>query len=86
MEYSNGVRPISLWAAYLLFDWMVVLLVSAAIAIIFATATGPAWYHVGYLFVIMVLYGLASILLSYAISLLAKSHFAAFALAAGGQA
>jgi hypothetical protein len=86
MEYSNGVRPFPLWSAYLLFDWAIVIVLSAAIVIVFAGAIGAAWYEIGYFFLVMVLYGLASILLSYTISLLAKSSFAAFALASGGQA
>jgi ATP-binding cassette subfamily A (ABC1) protein 3 len=44
------------------------------------------WYHVGYLFVIFALFGLASILLSYVVSLFARTQLSAYAFAAAGQA
>lgn len=86
MEYSNGVRPLPLWSAYLLFDWMNTVISSVFIIIIFAAASSAAWYHLGYFFLVLILYGLASVLLSYMISKIAKSHFSAFAFSAGGQA
>jgi ATP-binding cassette, subfamily A (ABC1), member 3 len=86
MEYSNGVRPLPLWTAYLLFDWINTLISSVFIIIILAAATGPAWYHIGYMFFVLILYGLASVLLAYVLSKIAKSHFSAFAFSAGGQA
>lgn len=85
LEYSNGVRSLPLWLAYLAFDFMIVLLSSALCIIIFAAAS-PAWYHVGYLFVVFMLFGMASILLSYVVSLFAKTQLAAYAFAAAGQA
>jgi len=39
----------------------------------------------GYLFLVLVLYGLASILLAYNVSLMAGSQLSAFAIVAGGQ-
>ena len=86
MKYSNGVKPFELWFAYALFDWIFILLASTFIVIIFATVTPGAWYGIGYLFAVLCLYGLASLLLSYAISLYSKSGLAAFALMAAGQA
>jgi ATP-binding cassette subfamily A (ABC1) protein 3 len=85
MEYSNGVRPLPLWTAYLLFDWLIFLASSVVVTIIFATTTSSAWFHIGYVFLILILYGLASILLAYLISKIAKSHFTAFAFCAAGQ-
>ena len=85
LHYSNGVRSICLWLAYLSFDSVVVLASSALCTIIFAAAS-DAWYHVEYFFIIFLLYGIASILLSYVISLFARSQLAAFAFAAGFQA
>lgn len=85
LHYSNGVRSISLWSAYLGFDSIIVLAVSVISTIIFRGVT-DIWYGLGYLFVVLCLYGIASILLSYVISLFAKSQLAAFAFAAGGQA
>ncbi|RMD40944.1 hypothetical protein DV735_g4216, partial [Chaetothyriales sp. CBS 134920] len=85
LHYSNGIRSMPLWLAYTLFDFVIVLVTSAVAIIIFAV-TSNDWYNVGYLFVVFFLYGLASTLLSYLISLLARSQLSAFAFAAGGQA
>jgi len=85
LEYSNGVRSLPLWLAYLIFDFLIVLVSSALSVAIFATASS-AWYHVGYLFVIFALFGMASILLAYVVSLFARTQLSAYAFAAAGQA
>ncbi|RMZ79683.1 hypothetical protein DV738_g3253, partial [Chaetothyriales sp. CBS 135597] len=85
LHYSNGIRSTPLWLAYTLFDFLIVL-VTSAVAVIIFNATSNDWYNVGYLFVVFFLYGLASTLLSYVISLIARSQLSAFAFAAGGQA
>jgi ATP-binding cassette, subfamily A (ABC1), member 3 len=85
LHYSNGVRSAPLWLAYTIFDFMIVLLTSAVATIIFRAVTN-VWYHLEYVFVVFFLYGLASTLLSYVISLFSRSQLAAFAFAAGGQA
>ena len=85
LHYSNGVRSICLWSAYLTFDFVTVLATSV-LAIVIFRAVSDAWYGIGYLFVVLFLYGTASTLLSYVISLFARSQLAAFAFAAGGQA
>ncbi|KAL8772809.1 MAG: hypothetical protein Q9209_002154 [Squamulea sp. 1 TL-2023] len=85
LHYSNGVRSISLWTAYVTFDFIIVLIVSVVSVIIFRGVTDQ-WYHLEYLFVVLFCYGLASTLLSYTISLFARSQLAAFAFAAGYQA
>jgi len=85
LQYSNGVRALPLWLASTAFDFLIVLLSSAAAVIIF-TAVTPVWYNAGYLFVVILLYGLASILLSYVISLFSRSQLAAWSIAAAGQA
>jgi ATP-binding cassette, subfamily A (ABC1), member 3 len=85
LHYSNGVRAAPLWLAYTTFDFIIVL-VTSAIAIIIFRAVSDVWYHIEYLFVVFFLYGLASTLLSYVISLFSRSQLAAFAFAAGGQA
>ncbi|KAJ5317694.1 hypothetical protein N7508_002202 [Penicillium antarcticum] len=84
LHYSNGVRPLPLWLAYLSFDFCVVLLASVLGIIIFRAAS-DVWYHAEYLFVVFFLYGLCSTFLSYLVSLVAKSQLAAFAFAAGMQ-
>ena len=85
LHYSNGVRSVCLWSAYLTFDFTIVIATSALTIIIFR-GVSDAWYHAGYLFVVLFLYGIASTLLSYVISLFSRSQLAAFAFAAGGQA
>ncbi|EXJ93852.1 hypothetical protein A1O1_02245 [Capronia coronata CBS 617.96] len=85
LHYSNGVRSTPLWLAYTAFDFTIVLITSTISVIIFR-AVSDIWYHIEYLFVVFFLYGLASTLLSYVISLFSKSQLAAFAFAAGGQA
>ncbi|KAJ4301221.1 hypothetical protein N0V90_003312 [Kalmusia sp. IMI 367209] len=85
LHYSNGIRAAPLWLAYLIFDFCFVLLISAVVTGIFVGASS-AWYAPGYLFVIFFLYGLASILFCYLISIVATSQLATFAFAAGAQA
>ena len=85
LHFSNGVRSICLWSAYLAFDFMIVIATSV-LAIIIFRGVSDAWYHAEYLFVVFFLYGIASTLLSYVISLFSRSQLAAFAFAAGGQA
>lgn len=85
LEYSNGVRALPLWLAYTAFDFIPVILSSAVAVAVFA-AVSSVWYHVSYLFVVFFLYGLASILLAYCISLFAKTQLSAYAYAAAGQA
>ncbi|KAI9727310.1 MAG: hypothetical protein M1828_006929 [Chrysothrix sp. TS-e1954] len=84
LHFSNGVRSGPLWAAYTTFDFLFVLLISAVIIIVF-TAQWGGWYYPGYLFVVLMLFGLTSIIYSYVISLFVTSQLAAFAFAAGSQ-
>ncbi|KMU83259.1 ATP-binding cassette sub-family A member 7 [Coccidioides immitis H538.4] len=85
LHYSNGVRSFPLWLAYLCFDSLIVLAVSVLVIIIFR-GVSDTWYYPGYLFVVLLLYGIAATLFAYVISLLAKSQLAAFAFSAGAQA
>lgn len=85
LHYSNGVRSLPLWLAYVSFDFLIVL-ASSVLSIAIFVGVSSAWYYPGYLFVVFFLYGLASILLAYVISLFARSQLAAFAFCAGGQA
>ncbi|KAL1867032.1 hypothetical protein Plec18167_008823 [Paecilomyces lecythidis] len=84
LHYSNGVRSLPLWLAYLAFDFCLVFITSVLAIVIFRAAS-DAWYHAGYLFVVFFLYGLCSTLLSYVVSLFSRSQLGAFACAAGGQ-
>lgn len=85
LHYSNGVRSAPLWLAYTAFDFIIVLITSAVAIIIFRAVT-DVWYHLEYVFIVFFLYGLASTLLAYVISLFSRSQLAAFAFCAGGQA
>jgi ABC-type multidrug transport system ATPase subunit len=85
MEYSNGVRPLPLWTAYTLFDTGIATASAILAMVIFGTTMKQAWFGLGYLMVVLLLYGVAAILLAYLISKIAKSAFSTFAMAAGGQ-
>ncbi|PWW78500.1 P-loop containing nucleoside triphosphate hydrolase protein [Tuber magnatum] len=86
LHYSNGARALPLWLAYTAFDFAAVLIISVVCTVIYVTATNDVWFHIGYLFLVLLLYGLASVLLAYNVSLMAKSQLSAFAIVAGGQA
>ena len=85
LHYSNGVRALPLWLAYIAWDFSFIL-AGAVVSVIIFRAISPVWYNLGYLFVVLFLYGLASTLYSYVVSLFSKSQLAAFAIAAGSQA
>ncbi|KAK0617219.1 hypothetical protein B0T14DRAFT_524684 [Immersiella caudata] len=84
LQYSNGVRPLPLWLAHTAFDFLLVL-ASTAIVIGLLAGLADLWYHVGYLFLIFLLYGLASILLAYNISIVSTNQLSAYAFTAAGQ-
>ncbi|KAI0429631.1 hypothetical protein F5Y09DRAFT_256524 [Xylaria sp. FL1042] len=85
LQYSNGVRSLPLWVAYTAFDFVIVLVSSAVVTAVFASVS-DVWYHVEYFFLIFFLYGLASILLSYVISLFCSNQLSTYAFSAAGQA
>ncbi|KAG0125716.1 hypothetical protein HOY82DRAFT_672957 [Tuber indicum] len=86
LHYSNGVRALPLWLAYTAFDFVAVLIISVICTIIYVASTNDVWFHIGYLFLVLLLYGLASVLLAYNVSLMAKGQLSAFAFVAGAQA
>jgi ATP-binding cassette subfamily A (ABC1) protein 3 len=85
LQYSNGVRPMPLWIAYLLFDFSIALVAAAIVTAMWA-GLSSVWYHLEYVFVVLFLYGLASTLFAYFVSLFTKSQLSTFAWAAAGQA
>ncbi|OAQ57587.1 ABC transporter [Pochonia chlamydosporia 170] len=85
LQYSNGVQSFPLWVAYLLFDFTVAVLTSAIVTALWARLSN-IWFHLEYVFIVLFLYGLASILYSYIISLFTKSQLATFAWSAATQA
>lgn len=84
LQYSNGVRPLPLWGAYLALDFTIAL-VATAVAVGLWAALSNVWYHLGYVFVVFFLYGLASTILAYFVSLFAGTQLASFAWAAAYQ-
>ncbi|KAF2156283.1 putative ABC transporter [Myriangium duriaei CBS 260.36] len=84
LHWSNGVRVLPLWSAYTLFDLVFVVIVSVATSIIYATVADKL-YFASYLFLIFLLYGLSSMLLTYILSSWSKSQLGAFAITAGYQ-
>ncbi|BFZ57177.1 hypothetical protein PYCC9005_004228 [Savitreella phatthalungensis] len=86
LQLSNGLRPISLHAAHFIFEVPVVLLVSALVCTLYGIIVPNTIRHIGTFFVVLVLFGLVSTLLSFVIALFGKSSLASFGLAAGLQA
>lgn len=85
LQYSNGVRSFPLWLAYTIFDFSIIL-VSMVIVIIIWAFMSDVWYNIAYLFPVLMLYGLASILLSYVISIFSSSQLSSYAFTSAGQA
>src|SRR5690606_30868766 len=85
LQYSNGVRPLPLWLAYTSFDFVIVLAGAVISIALFAGLAPNVWYHVGYVFVVLMLHGLASIILAYNISLFSANQLSAYAFTAAGQ-
>jgi ATP-binding cassette, subfamily A (ABC1), member 3 len=84
LQYSNGVRDLPLWISYAMFDFIFVLVVSTICTAIVAVQA-PTFFGVGYLCLVLLLYGLSATLFSYVVSMISRSQLAAFALAAGAQ-
>jgi ABC-type multidrug transport system ATPase subunit len=85
LQYVTGVRPVPLWLAYTLFDFAIVL-AGAAISVGLLAGLAPdLWYHVSYLFLIFILYGIASTVLAYNVSLFSANQLSAYAFTAAGQ-
>ncbi|KAF1967338.1 P-loop containing nucleoside triphosphate hydrolase protein [Bimuria novae-zelandiae CBS 107.79] len=84
LQYSNGIRPVPLWLSHLAFDSIFVLIISTVATGLLSTST-PLWFGLGYIWLILVLYGLTATLLSYVISMFAKSAVTAWFMVALGQ-
>lgn len=84
MQYSNGIRPVPLWLSHLAFDSVFVLLISIVVTGLLSAST-PVWTGLGYLFVVLLLYGIDTALLSYIISMFTKGPVSAWFLTAMGQ-
>ncbi|KAF8634881.1 hypothetical protein AX15_000635 [Amanita polypyramis BW_CC] len=85
MQFSNGLtNPLGLWLGHLMFDTVWTVILSTIVAIVFATASN-AFHGVGFLWLVLVLYGIAGALFAYCATLIVSSPIAAFALVAGYQ-
>ncbi|KAF4959511.1 hypothetical protein FSARC_10716 [Fusarium sarcochroum] len=84
LQYSNGVRPFPLWIAYLLFDLIIVLASTAIVTAIWA-GVSDIWFNLGYVFLVLFLYGIASTLFAYLVSLFTKTQLGTYAWAAASQ-
>jgi ATP-binding cassette subfamily A (ABC1) protein 3 len=84
MQYSNGIRPIPLWLSHLAFDGIFVLVISA-VAVGLLSMSTPIWVGLGYIFLILFLYGIVCALLSYIISMFARTPVTAWFIMALGQ-
>ena len=83
LQYCNGVSPAALWLSYLLFEMQIMLLVTILTwAIVFGSATASKiWFAPNYLFGAMILFGIATYLGLFVLSLIVKKM--AYAIAAG---
>jgi ATP-binding cassette subfamily A (ABC1) protein 3 len=84
MQYSNGIRPVPLWLSHLAFDGIFVLVISAVATGLLSMST-PIWVGLGYIFFIFFLYGIVCALLSYIISMFARTPVTAWFIMALGQ-
>ncbi|KAF3911063.1 hypothetical protein AA313_de0204399 [Arthrobotrys entomopaga] len=70
LQYGNGVSPVSLWSAYLLFELQLVILVSLVMVILLSIGDyTKMFYGLGYCFGALVLTGIATTLGCYILSL-----------------
>jgi ABC-type multidrug transport system ATPase subunit len=83
LHYGNGVSPFALWFAYLLFDMQLVIIQSIFVwgLLFVGPRLGSLWYASNYVLGAFILFGIATYLGVYFISLFLKK--AAFAIAAG---
>ena len=84
LHYCNGVSPAALWIGYLLFDAQFIVIQSLVVwGLLFAGPLARLYFQSGYLLGIFILFGTATYLGSYFLSLFIKK--AAFAIAAGAH-
>jgi hypothetical protein len=82
LHYGNGVSPFALWCGYLLFDIQVIIIQGCFVwGLLFVGPLSKLWYESNYVLGAFFLFGVATYLGTYFISLFLKK--AAFAIAAG---
>ena len=77
------MRALPLWLAYIFWDFLFVL-AATTVATIILQAVSQVWFGLGYLFVVLTLYGLTSTLGAYVVSLFAKSQVCFLSYVIGG--
>jgi len=82
LHYCNGVSPFALWFGYLLFDIQVIVIQSFIVwGILYAGSLTKLYYAGNYILGVFILFGIATYLGTYVLSLFVKK--AAFAVAGG---
>ncbi|KAE8454159.1 hypothetical protein EG329_005084 [Mollisiaceae sp. DMI_Dod_QoI] len=82
LHYCNGVSPFALWAGYFLFDMQFILVQSIFVwGVLYAGPLTRLYYESSYLLGVFILFGVATYLGTYLLSLFVRK--AAFAIAAG---
>lgn len=82
LQYSSGARALPLWAAHLTFDMSFIVVAMGIVVAILAGTSSDAFYHVGYLYPILVFWGSASISIGYMLSLICPTTLSTYALSA----
>ncbi|CAG8951276.1 hypothetical protein HYFRA_00008025 [Hymenoscyphus fraxineus] len=81
LQYCNGVSPAALWVAYLLFDMQFIFIQAIFVYGLLYASVPHVYYQGSYIFGAFILFGIATYLGCYLLSLFVKK--AAFAIAAG---
>ncbi|TVY88514.1 ATP-binding cassette sub-family A member, partial [Lachnellula willkommii] len=82
LQYCNGVSSLALWLGHLLFDLQLIIVQAFIVwGILFAGSAAKVWYAPSYILGVFILFGIATYLGTYVLSLFTKK--AAFAVAAG---
>lgn len=81
LQYCNGVSPAALWLGYLLFDMQFIIFQAIFVYGLLFASVPAVWYAGSYIFGAFILFGIATYLGCYLLSLFVKK--AAFAIAAG---
>ena len=78
LQYANGVRPFPVWMAHLLFDFVSIVIIATAITATIASQFRDFWFAPGWIFLVVILYGLATLLVTYLMARISRSQLSAF--------
>lgn len=82
LQYSSGARALPLWAAHLVFDMSFIVVAMGIVVAILAGTSAAAFYHIGYIYPILVFWGSASISIGYTLSLICPTTLSTYAMSA----